>query len=445
MGCGQSRAGRASIPSILELECGKIRGKSFRIDEDRSVNVFMGIPYAKPPVGDLRFQEPQPADKWDGVLDCLHHSAKAPQKELFVERFIANHVPSNEDCLYLNVFAPAWPPPQPNGFAVMVFIHGGAFAVHSSSFYGDIGICRCLCSKDVIVVTIQYRLGILGFAATGDSSCLANIGLRDQTFALRWIKDNIQAFNGDPENITVAGQSAGGVCTDLLTLSPYSRDLFSRAIVISGSAHCGWAMNDIRKVCKALRHHARKIGWKCPENVDDLAINQNMMEFLKEKKASALSLGVKSLRKRKDNIYGVDFTPVFDGDFFPEPIEQLRKTAPKKQCITGTTEFEGLFFASYRERKYNEKAMVSLISDFIQNDEKLAKRALELYPTEGKSKKEVIRAYMRLYSDICVNNGVHAFAEQMTKAGHTVYLYNFEYHPQTFGAMGWAFPFIGKL
>ncbi|VDK20989.1 unnamed protein product [Anisakis simplex] len=223
MGCGQSHA--ASIPAVVEIKSGKIGGRSVLITENRYVNVFMGVPYAKPPVGDLRFREPQETDKWEGIRRCLRHSPKAPQKEMIVERFIANHVPSSEDCLYLNIFAPTWSPPekQANGFAVMVFIHGGAFAVHSSSFYGDIGICRSLCAKDIIVVTVQYRLGILGFAATGDDSCPANLGLRDQAFALRWIKEQIPIFKGDPDNITVAGQSAGGVCTDLLMLSPFSR------------------------------------------------------------------------------------------------------------------------------------------------------------------------------------------------------------------------------
>uniref|UniRef100_A0A915BMM7 Carboxylesterase type B domain-containing protein n=1 Tax=Parascaris univalens TaxID=6257 RepID=A0A915BMM7_PARUN len=405
---------RASIPQVVEIGSGKISGRSMPVDEGRFVNVFMGIPYAKPPVGILRFQEPQPADRWNGVRNCLRHSPKAPQKELLIERFIANRVASSEDCLYLNIFAPAWPPPhqQPNGFPVMVFIHGGAFAVHSSSFYGDIGICRSLCAKDIIVVTIQYRLGILGFAATGDRSCIANLGLRDQTFALQWIKKNIWVFKGDPDNITIAGQSAGGVCVDLLMLSPYSQDLFSKAIAISGTAECAWAMNDIRKVCKALRFHALKIGWKCPADANENAVNLSMMEFLKGKKASELSLGVRSLRKRKDNIYGIDFAPVVDGDFFPAPINELRRTAPKKTCMTGTTEFEGLFFASYRERRYNEKAIDSLISEFIKSgDEEIKKKALALYPTEGKSKKEIVRTYMR-------------------------------YHPQTFGAIGWAFPFI---
>ncbi|VDK27285.1 unnamed protein product [Anisakis simplex] len=110
-------------------------------------------------------------------------------------------------------------------------------------------------------------------------------------------------------------------------------------------------MNSTRRVRNALMLHARQIGWKYPENGEDIwqfcdekAMNRDMIEYLKEKRASALSLGVRSLRKRKDNIYGIDFTPVYDRDFFPEPIEELRKTAPKKKCITGTTEYEGLFF-----------------------------------------------------------------------------------------------------
>ncbi|EPB73764.1 hypothetical protein ANCCEY_07151 [Ancylostoma ceylanicum] len=169
--------------------------------------------------------------------------------------------PTSEDILYLNVFTPVWKASSASGFAVLVFIHGGGYAIGSARKFGDIGICRNLCTKDVVVVTMQYRIGYLGFFSTGDEECPGNLALWDQLLALKWVKENISQFDGDPENITLMGHSSGACCVDLLSLSPYSR----------GTHEYCWYMVDYPKKCKnavtinneqAFRSHEH-VGYTC--------------------------------------------------------------------------------------------------------------------------------------------------------------------------------------
>lgn len=144
----------------------------------------------------------------------------------------------------------------------MVFIHGGGFAVHSSSNYGCATIARNLCTKDVVVVTINYRLGVLGFFTTGDDVCKGNLGLWDQTAALKWVQEHIASFRGDPNNVTIFGQSAGGASVDLLCLSPHSRDLFRRAIPMAGNGECDFAVRTSEQQATLSREFARYLGWE---------------------------------------------------------------------------------------------------------------------------------------------------------------------------------------
>ncbi|VBB34296.1 unnamed protein product, partial [Acanthocheilonema viteae] len=203
---------------------GIIEGVRLVSDNNYQIDAFLGIPFAKPPIGPLRFKRPEPLEPWKGVKKAIKFAPRARQHNFLWAR-LRNEVKKSEDCLYLNVFSPAWSPikDQKNGFAVMIFIHGGGFLIGCAAQYGDINICNNLCRRDVIVVTIQYRLGLLGFFCTGDEVCPGNNGLWDQAMALQWIKENISAFNGNPERITIFGHSAGGASADLLSLSPKSQ------------------------------------------------------------------------------------------------------------------------------------------------------------------------------------------------------------------------------
>jgi carboxylesterase type B len=214
---------------IIQTRSGAVQGVELRSGLFSRYYGFNGIPYAQPPVGDLRFRAPVPHGGWDGVRNAADHGSVCPSSSFLGE------YSGNEDCLFLNVYTPNLLGRK----AVMVWFHGGSFTGGSgdSFIYGP----DHLIQQDVLVVTINYRLGILGFMSTGDRHSSGNFGLKDSILALQWIKDNILAFGGDPDNITIFGQSAGGALVHYLVLSPLANGLYSKAISQSGSALLPWA------------------------------------------------------------------------------------------------------------------------------------------------------------------------------------------------------------
>ncbi len=216
-------AGAPSIPVVL-TESGAVRGASVQ-----NMYAYLGIPYAAPPVGALRWQPPQPHARWSGTLAATAFANHCPQNASPV-----GFASVTEDCLYLNVFVPAWRRPG-DKLPVMVWLHGGDFVDGESDDYDP----DRLVARGVIVVTLNYRLGYLGFLATSgldeENHTHVNYGLLDQQFALEWARTNIAAFGGDPARVTVFGQSAGGESVLAQLLAPGSAHLFSRAIVESGA------------------------------------------------------------------------------------------------------------------------------------------------------------------------------------------------------------------
>jgi para-nitrobenzyl esterase len=198
---------------------------------------FLGIPYAQSPLGDLRWREPVPAKSWSGVRNAIAFGAPCAQPDLG-EWNRRDAETGKEDCLFLNVIVPEWPVAKP--LPVMFWIHGGANegGTASSALYKD----GTLVNHGIILVTVNYRLGIFGFLAhaelTAESAHHAsgNYGLNDQVLALKWVRDNVRNFGGDPGNITVFGQSAGAIDTSLLMTSPLAKGLFQKAIAQSGAA-----------------------------------------------------------------------------------------------------------------------------------------------------------------------------------------------------------------
>ncbi len=208
----------------VQTATGKVQGVESR---DAAVEVFKGIPYAAPPVGQLRWKPPQPADPWDDVKVCDKFGAKALQKK--------GGRGQSEDCLYLNV----WTPRERSGekLPVMVWIHGGGFTQGSGHEAGYDG--TQLATRGVVLVTINYRLGAFGFlshpllSAESPYGSSGNYAVLDQIAALKWVRDNISGFGGDPNKVTIFGESAGGTSVYLLTATPLSKGLFHRAILQS--------------------------------------------------------------------------------------------------------------------------------------------------------------------------------------------------------------------
>uniref|UniRef100_A0A1Y1NDS8 Carboxylic ester hydrolase n=1 Tax=Photinus pyralis TaxID=7054 RepID=A0A1Y1NDS8_PHOPY len=218
---------------LVRVKQGTLRGSLRKTWGGRSILAFQGIPYAEPPIGDRRFQPPTPARAWGGVLDATGPHAYCPQKDLFYDSI---NVFVEEDCLYLNVYTPTTRKLLP----VIVYIHGGAFTSDSGNpdLYGP----DILLDKDLVLVTINYRLGALGFLSLEDSVLPGNNGLKDQSLALRWVKDNIIRFGGNTGKVTIFGNSAGGASVYYHILSPLSKGLFHYAISSSGIATSSWAM-----------------------------------------------------------------------------------------------------------------------------------------------------------------------------------------------------------
>jgi len=221
----------AETGPVVTVTGGQIRGRS---TPDGGA-AFKGIPYARPPLGGLRWREPQPVAPWTGIRDAAAFSA--PCTQLSEGWNIRDVQSSGEDCLYLNVAAPAWPPAAK--VPVMVWIHGGSNTAGSGEAAGFDQ--RTLVRRGLVLVTINYRLGALGYLAhpalarESAHHASGDYGLMDQIAALQWVRKNIAVFGGDPGRVTLAGQSAGAMDVSLLMTSPRARGLFRRAIAESGA------------------------------------------------------------------------------------------------------------------------------------------------------------------------------------------------------------------
>ncbi|XP_067653997.1 acetylcholinesterase-like [Haliotis asinina] len=287
----------------------------------KSLDVFYGIPYAKPPVGDLRFKHPQPSESWGPEV----RDARKPTPSCFqVNDALTSaekhkQVPDDysEDCLHLTVWVPS---DNTGNLAVMVWIHGGGFYSGSSrvpQYEGN----YIAAENDVIVVSMNYRLGPFGFSYLGPNTIPGNMGLMDQRLALHWVKDNIANFGGDPSRVTIFGESAGGVSVGHHLVSPLSRDLFDRAIMQSGTLSCPWAYTVPKTAKVKIKEFADHL--ECPSSSTDADI----YDCLKTADAQTMAdLQVSDLFSE-----GLTFVPVVDGYFLPEDPKALLTSGSIKQ------------------------------------------------------------------------------------------------------------------
>jgi para-nitrobenzyl esterase len=269
---------------------------------DGSQKAFLGIPYAAPPTGDLRWKAPQAPAAWKGVRDATTFGGRCEQWHVWNDYIFLDSGPT-EDCLYLNVYTPA-AAKRASKLPVMVWIHGGGFFAGAASEprYTN----SALVSKNVVLVTINYRLGLFGFLASEDLAREAgghagNYGLMDMAAALRWVKANIGAFGGDAGNVTIFGESAGSFAVNALTTAPEARGLFHKIIGESG-AFFGSGIMLSSGADRAKRDQA----WVAALGVKNLA-------ELRKMPADKL---MEAARKQP----GIGFGPVVDGQFLTEPV-----------------------------------------------------------------------------------------------------------------------------
>ncbi|KAK5647710.1 hypothetical protein RI129_002602 [Pyrocoelia pectoralis] len=235
---------------IVKIKQGTLRGKVNSDYQGNRYYSFQGIPYAEPPIGDLRFKAPQPPKRWDGTRDAAKEGSVSYSKDFF-----SNGMVGSEDCLFLNVYTPQLPSENAVLKSVMVWIHGGAFLIGSGNSN------RCgpdfLLTEGVVVVTINYRLGLLGFLSFDDPSLevTGNAGFKDQVMALKWIRDNISYFGGNSNSVTIFGASSGATSVHCLILSPMAKGLFHNAIMHSGCALCPFGQ--IRPQLPSLKEYLK--------------------------------------------------------------------------------------------------------------------------------------------------------------------------------------------
>ena len=306
---------------------------------DGDIVRWRGIPFAAPPVGDLRLRAPAPAIGWEGVLkaDSFRNAAPQNPKYALVER--GRKQPVSEDCLTVNVVAPARTSNKPR--AVMVFIHGGAYILGSTAtplYYGHDLVRR----GDVIFVSMNYRLGPLGYGdftkySTPERPFETNLGLRDQVAALQWVKDNIADFGGDPDNVTIFGESAGGNAVTTLMATPAAGGLFHRAIAESSAP-----------MLTLHQHYAQRFADKMGELLTADTGISDVAEALAS--ASLADIGRAGHRLARwvtrDTPGLLPFGPVVDGDYLPvAPVEAFADgSAHQVPMIIGTNKNEGTLF-----------------------------------------------------------------------------------------------------
>jgi para-nitrobenzyl esterase len=267
---------------------------------ENGIYVWKGIPYAKPPVGELRFKAPQPCDVWDGVRPARKFGATCPQIMALQSE------PQNEDCLFLNIFSKDTAAKQP----VLVFIHGGAFAGGSGSQYLYDG--KNFAENGIVTVTLNYRLGALGMFdfSEVDPEFVSNIALRDQTFALKWVHENIAAFGGDPDRVTLMGQSAGAISVVGLLNVPSAAPYFQRAVALSAFPNMFKTREESLASARAFMSFA----------------NLKTKEDLLSLSAKELTVKAKRFMASASRRFGLDsIMPAADGDFMPAiPLESVQ-------------------------------------------------------------------------------------------------------------------------
>ncbi|XP_068190976.1 bile salt-activated lipase-like [Antennarius striatus] len=341
----------ATTLGVVYTEGGMVEGENIRLGYRHHMDIFKGIPFADIPG---RFEKPKRHPGWDGVLKATEYRKRCLQLNL-----IMTDTRGSEDCLYLNVWVPHRRSVSTN-LPVMVWIYGGGFLVGGSM--GANFLDNYLYSGqeisdrgDVIVVTLGYRVGTLGFLSTGDSSLPGNYGLWDQHAAIAWVHRNIRSFGGDPDNITIFGESAGGASVSFQTLTPHNKGLFKRAISQSGVALCPWGIN------KNPRRFAEEVAIKvnCPTD-------HNMVACLKMTDPVLLTkAGTLSLSSSADNpvVGNLLLSAVVDGDFLPDEPQNLFHNTADIDYMAGINNMDGHLFTGLDVPSINSPLLNTPIED----------------------------------------------------------------------------------
>ncbi len=383
---------------VVKTDAGLVSGMI-----DGNINIFKGIPFAAPPVGELRWKAPQPVQPWNDVKKCDEFGASPMQASpapfsMWSEEFLIRKEPISENCLYLNVWTSSTS--SNKKLPVLVWIYGGGFSSGGANV--PIYDGEAMAKKGIVFVSINYRVGIFGFFAHPDLTkesgynASGNYGLLDQIAALKWVQKNIAAFGGDANNVTIAGQSAGSMSVNCLVASPLAKGLFNKAIAESGANLISGAFGS-----RTLQQ-AEEDGVKTASS-----LHANSVGDLRKMSATELM-----------KVQGIRGGPIVDGYVLPEPIGEIFASNKENNVslLTGWNENEGLMFGQVKKADDFKKQMEQQYG----ND---AQTALQYYPATNDSIASA--SQYDLSRDIIFGVQNYTWANVESGQGSKVYVYHF--------------------
>ncbi|KAM7346101.1 juvenile hormone esterase-like isoform 2-T2 [Cochliomyia hominivorax] len=429
---------------------GCLRGRLMRGYNIPSFEAFLGIPYALPPVGKLRFSSPKEYPKWEETLNAFEAKSDCMQKNYLLPGY---PVSGSEDCLYLNIYRPLPRRSITKKYPVMIYIHGGGWfsgtvnpAITGPEYFMD--------TEQVILVTFSFRLAALGFLSTGDVHVPGNFGLKDQLLAIKWVHNNIAAFGGDPEKVTLFGQSAGGVSAHMHMLSPQSEGLFRSVIALSGTANVPFAINE--KPLEQAILTAELCGFKNATNMSSL----ELLEALR-------NIDVYTLIKAGDGLkfWSVDhlsnYRPVIEHPevkdaFLTKSPEELLKSGDYKPVpfMLGTVPHEGAvrvaaIMESRELRDSFNQDFYNILQTFLDfpahfTEQQLSKKMAKIIKEYFKGQQELNDYTAQGFLDLVTDRGFHHgyyntiknYINTIDTKSYPIYLYSFNYSgPHSFTSL----------
>ena len=418
---------------VVETAAGAVRGVNApAAGAVPGVQVFKGIPYAAAPVGRLRYASPAPGPRWTGVREAATAGAASIQTLVGAAAWLYDGAePQSEDCLFLNVWTPSVAGKRP----VMVWLHGGAWRTGHGAVAGTDG-ARLAAVGDVVVVTINYRLGALGWLAhpelaDPETGAAANRGLQDQVAALHWVRDNIAAFGGDPANVTLFGQSAGGSSTASIIQDPRTAGLVHRAIIESGSLHGAPGFPEMDTAAAYAEALAKRlgVGVRGLREVQATTLHRTELELARDP-AMVRRLGRPPVLPVLDGV--VLKTWPRDGAMAPVPL------------LIGTTATEGIFWYDLIAPDGQKVPGLKPPGSMEELAAMTADLAAIYRPEAAERARTVVPAYqaaarargtpdtplalwVALYTDIVFRLRARMAAQRQAAAGQPVYLYEFQH------------------
>ncbi|XP_051172595.1 juvenile hormone esterase-like isoform X1 [Leptopilina boulardi] len=408
---------------LVKIEQGSLNG-AFVDGELGQFMTFRGIPYAEPPVGKLRFKDPQPPKSWGGIRDAKNEGNVPPQFGPQINQFIGQ-----DDCLFINVSTNNLTELKP----VMVWIYGGGFTNGSGN--ADFYRPDYFMQHDVVFVSFNYRLGMLGFLNMDMEDCSGNQGLKDQVLALKWVQKNIGAFGGDKNNVTIFGESAGSASVHYLCISPLAKGLFHKAIAQSGVVINPWAHQTSNK------EYAIKVATELGCSSSN---NEEIVQFLRTKP-------IEEILKTQYEIFDIHplrldfhFVPSVDNKcpnpFLPKPLSEMIESGIDVPLIIGYTSDEGMVSLGSPEFN-NEEKISKFITNFEENlckdlkinssvASKFSNDVKQFYYGDDSIYKTEHDKFVQFKGDVLFASGVWHIVEKQLQKKTPIYLYKFSHSPE---------------